>query len=156
MKQATRSSADFAVLFFLIIPFAFWEKVAAWTKKFSYKDWVVEKIGKDRDGQKKKVRYFEDVPPDLERRTTNKRHRADKEKKRYTITPGFVLCFIAHLLLQGAHFGDKKPSTKRLYRKGAYGTNIPVLRNVLTHNAFIFMRRYIHFCDNHKRIEKGN
>ena len=71
------ASADLAVLFFLIITLAFWEKVTAWTKKFSYKDWVVEKIGKDCDGQIKKVRYFEDVPPDLVRRTTNKRHRVD-------------------------------------------------------------------------------
>ena len=42
-----------------------------------------------------------------------------------------------------------------LYRRGKYGINVPQLRNVMTRNAFIFMRRHLHFCDNHKRRAKG-
>ena len=44
-----------------MMPLVFWREVARLSTKYCYEDWVVEKICKDRDGNKKKVRYFEDV-----------------------------------------------------------------------------------------------
>ena len=63
-----------------MMPLVFWREVARLSTKYYCKDWVVEKIGEDRDGNKKKIRYFEDVLPNKVRSTKNKRHRVDKEK----------------------------------------------------------------------------
>ena len=156
MRQAARTAKDLSALFFLMMPLVFWREVARLSHKYCYTDWVVEKIGKDRDGNKKKMRYFEDVPPLLVGRTKNKRHRVEEEKQRFKITTGFVLCFMAHLLLQGAHFGSTKPGSERLYRKGRYGISVPQMRNMMTRDAYTFMRRHLHFADNHKHNPKGS
>ena len=154
MKEAARTAKNLSALFFLMMPLVFWREVARLSTKYCYEDWVVEKIGKDRDGNKKKVRYFEDVLPNKVRSTKNKRHRVDKEKQRFKITTGFVLCFMAHLLLQGAHFGSTKPGPERLYCKGQYGISAPVMRNMMTRDAYTFMRHNIHFADNHKHNKR--
>ena len=52
MKMAARTAVDLAALFFRIFPLLFWETIATLSNKFCYKDWVVEKFGKDRDGTK--------------------------------------------------------------------------------------------------------
>ena len=65
MKLAASTAVDLAALFFKILPLSFWETIVTLSNKFCYTDWVVEKFGKDRDGNCKKVRYFEDVRPDL-------------------------------------------------------------------------------------------
>ena len=83
--------------------------------------------------------------------TSNKRHHGDKEKEQFNITTGYILCFIAHIIPQGAHFEADNPPTVRLYRKGRYGINIPHLCNITTRDAFTFMRRYIYFCNNKDR-----
>jgi len=141
-------------LFFLILPLAFFEKVAVWSSKYCYEDWVVEKTGKDRDNIKKKVRYFEPVPTDASRESHH-RHRGDKEKEKFKITTGFILCWIGHLIFQGGMFGAHKPASTRLYRAAPHGINVPILRNVMKRDAFTFMRRFIHFCDNSKAKKKG-
>ena len=118
MKLAARTAVDLAAIFFKILSLLLWETIATLSNKFCYKDWVVEKFGKDRDGNRKKVRYFEDVRPNLVQSTRNKRHRGDKDKKKFKIKTGFGICFIARIVLQGAQFGSNNPSTARLYRKG--------------------------------------
>ena len=100
---------------------------------------MIEKIGKDRDGNRKKRRYFEDVSNDQDSEVGDKRHRGDKETKKFAITPGFVICWVAHLIMQGALFGVNKPATSRLYRKSPHGINVPILQNVMTRDAFTFM-----------------
>ena len=54
-----------------------------------------------------------------------------------------------------AVFGASKPDAHRLYARSPYGVSIPLLRNVMTRDAYKFMRRYIHFCDNSKKKKKG-
>ena len=151
LKLAARTAVDLDALFFKILPLSFWETIATLFNNFCYKDWVVEKFGKDRYGNHKKVQYFEDVRPDLVQSTRNKRHRRDKEKKKFKITTGFIICFIACIFLQGAQFCSNNPSTARLYRKGRYGISMPQLCSVMTRDAFTFMRRYVHFADNDKQ-----
>ena len=133
----------------------FWREVAHLSNKYCCEDWVVGKIGKDRDGNKKKVRHFEGVLPNKVRSTKNKRHRVEKEKQRFKITTFLLLCFMGHLLLQGTHFGSTKPGSERLYCKGQYGISIPVMRNMMTRDTYTFMRRNIHIDDNHKQNKKG-
>ena len=118
---------------------------------------MVEKIGNDRDGNQKKVRHFEDAPdvPDRQRREKKHRHRADNEMEQFTITPGFVLCWFAALILQGALFGEDKPRANDLYATEGYGINVPIIRNVMKRDAYKFMRRYIHFCDNDDKKKPG-
>ena len=90
---------------------------------------MIEKMGKDRDGKEKIVRHFEDAPvvPDRQRRQKKHRHRADNEMEQFTITPGFVLCWFASLILQDALFGEDKPSANDLYAPGGYGINVPII-----------------------------
>ena len=76
-----------------MVPWTFFVAVAKWSNKYSYKDWVVEKEGNYRDRSEKKKRYLESCMED----TPGSQHRADNEKIKYEITPGFVLCFIARL-----------------------------------------------------------
>ena len=79
-----------------------------------------------------------------------------KEKKKFNITTGFALCWVAHLIFQGAAFGKRKPTTRQLYRKDAYGVNIPLLCNVMTRDVFVFMHCHIHFCDNDMQKKQDN
>ena len=61
------------------------------------------------------------MPPDLIPTTPNKRHLGNKGKKKFKITTGYIICFIAYIILQGAHFWADNPLTVRLYCKGHYG-----------------------------------
>jgi len=140
MQEVIRSTDSLAAIFMFMVPLTFFTRVAQFTDKFCYKDWVIEKFGKDRDGDKKKRRHFVHVPAKQGRHTTpGRRHRADKEKKKYNITAGFVICWVAALILQGAHFGADKRSAGKLWRAQPYGISIPYLQNTMTRDAYIFM-----------------
>ena len=152
MQQCVRTCHNIADIFLFILPITFFAQVARWTNKYCYEDWVIEKYGNDRDGNQKKRRHF----VECDCKTPGRRHRADKEKKRYIITPGFVLCWFGILILQGAHFGADKRSASKLWRGPPYGVSIPYIRNTMTWDAYVFMRQYIHFCDNSKQISAGN
>ena len=108
MSRVARTASNLATTFFFVLPFPFFEKVVIWSDQCAYKNWAVEKHGTDRDGNKKKVRHFEETPPVAERARRKKRHRhrADKGKTKFTITTGYVLCWFAALILQGVIVGD--------------------------------------------------
>lgn len=109
MKGIVRTVDSLASLFIAIVPLSFFSEVAKRTHKYCYEDWVVKKTAKDRDGNTKKKLYFSDCPPLTDGEPTpGRRHRADNEKKKYTISAGYIICWFAILVLQGAHFGDKK------------------------------------------------
>jgi hypothetical protein len=129
--RVARTTKSLASMFLFMVPLAFFSQVAKWTHKFCYEDWVVEKIGTDRDGGTKKRRHFVDVPAQIEPGVAypERRHRADKEKKKFSITKGFVMCWMASLILQGAHFGADKRSAGKLWRGQPYGISIPYLQN---------------------------
>ena len=83
MQEVIRSTDSLAAIFMFMVPLTFFTRVAQFTDKFCYKDWVIEKFGKDRDGDEKKRRHFVHVPAKQGRHTTpGRRHRADKEKKK--------------------------------------------------------------------------
>ena len=156
MMQVMCDAKSLACIFLFMVPLSFFEQVSTWTKKFCYKDWVVEKFASDRDGNQKKRRHFVEVPAKTGRNITpGRRHRADKERKQYTVTAGFVLCWVAMLILQGAHFGSDKRSAAKLWRAPPYGLSISYLQNSMTRDAYVFMRQYIHFADNATRKSKG-
>ena len=144
-------------MFFFIIPLLFFEKVSTWSKKYAYEDWVIEKYGNNEDGNQKKVRHLEAAPPCSpdERREKKHCHQADKEPKQFVITTGFVICWFTSLILQGALFGGNKPSANDLYATGPYGVNVPIICNAMKRNAYKFLRRYIHFCDNNEIKKPG-
>ena len=57
------------------------------------------------------------------------------------LTPGFVLCWFAALILQGALFGEHEPRANGLYAsEGGYGVSIPIMRTVMKRDAYKFMR----------------
>ena len=53
LKRNKLAACCQTLLFFSLLSYClhFWEKVAAWNKTFCGKDWAVENIGKNRDGQ---------------------------------------------------------------------------------------------------------
>ncbi len=82
-------------------------------------------------------------------------HRAKRIK--FTMAPGFVLVFLGILMLQGAHFGSNKRSSRKLWQASPYGLSIPYVRNALTQNAYEFKRQHIHFADkNSMNIPSGS
>ena len=104
----------------------------------------------------KAVRHFVDVPRNIHGTPyPGRRHQADKEKKKFRITPGYIFCWFAILILQGGHFGTHKPPASKLWRESPYGLRIPYIQNAMTRDAYTFMRRFIHFSDNSRRKGKG-
>ena len=123
------------------------------TQIYCYKDWVVEKFGQGRDGDRNRKKYFANVPPKNNGfNYPGRLHRADKEQRKFNITPGYVICWIGILILQGAHFGSHTRAGSKLWRQGPYGVDIPYIQNDMTGNAFYFMRQFIRFTD--KSIRK--
>ena len=118
---------------------------------------MIEKYGNNRDGNKKKLRPFEDAPEVAagERRAKQHRHQADKEKERFSITTSSVTCWFASLIMQGALFRSDKPRANDLYATRPYGIRIPIIRNAIKRDAYNFLRRYVHFCDNDKKRKPG-
>ncbi len=84
-------------------------KVAEFTNNYCFEDWVVEKMKLDSDGNLKKRPYLETVPTSTNGEpTSGRRHCADKQRVKWLITPGFIICWVAILILQGTHFGSDK------------------------------------------------
>lgn len=81
------------------------------------------------DGRPKKKKYLAPVSATTNgRQTQGRRFRADNEGKKYTIGKGYILCFIAILILNGAHFGSTKREARKLWRKAPHGLSIPYLQ----------------------------
>ena len=98
MIDAARRSRSLADLFLVIVPMTFFVEVAQLTNTYCYEDWVVEKVGKDRDDNRKQHPYFKDVPSyNNGLPTEGRRHRASNVIKNYDITPGFVMAWFAIL-----------------------------------------------------------
>ena len=62
MVQVVRTATNLATIFLFILPLNFFEKISQWTEKYAYKAWVIEKVGNNRDRNKKQVQHFEDAP----------------------------------------------------------------------------------------------
>jgi len=92
MAETARTASILADLLLFIVPLTFFQAVAKYTKKYCYQDWVVEKFAKRRDGSTKEVRHFIDVPRNLHGTPyTGRRHRANKERKKYKITTKYII-----------------------------------------------------------------
>lgn len=157
IRDIAAHACDLADIFLAIMPMIWFITVALCSKKYVYDDWVVEKTGKDRDGKTKKWKHFEDCPATMKdwKPTLGCMHRADRDKRKYAITPGYVMCWIGILIVQGSYFGNSKVASRNLWRKAPYGLNIPHIKNSMPRDAYKFMRRYIHFADNSRRVARG-
>eukprot|EP00984_Skeletonema_dohrnii_P004810 scaffold1689_cov99-Skeletonema_dohrnii-CCMP3373.AAC.1 len=151
MKNIVRGAESLACIFLAIIPLTFWTQVAEWSDKYYYKDFVVETTAHDRDGNEKKQKYLKNCSKD----TPGARHRGDKEKVKYKWSASFAICWVAVLIIQGAHFGSQKRSSRKMWRAAPHGLSIPYIRNSMRRDAYEFARRSIHFADNAKQVAKG-
>ena len=116
IRGVAESARDLACIFIAIVPMLFFIRVARLTQKYAYEDWVVEKEAKDRDGKTKKRKVLDPCPATTNGRPTpGRRRRADKEKYKYKITPGFVLAWIGMLIVQGAHLDSNKRGSRNLW-----------------------------------------
>jgi hypothetical protein len=115
MKDIVRSADNLALIFLAILPVLFFVKVALLTRKYCYKDWVVEKEQRDEHGNVKKKKYLADVcATTVGKLAPGRRHRADNEEVRWDINPGYIICWIGILILQGGHFGSEKRSAQKM------------------------------------------
>jgi hypothetical protein len=120
---------DLASIFLAILPLMFFSKVAEFTNNYCFEDWVVEKTALDSDGNPKKRPYLETVPaPTNGEPTPGRRHCADKEQVKWHITPGFIICWAAILILQGAHFGSDKKLLRKMWQRPPYGISMPMFK----------------------------
>jgi len=96
-------------IFFATLLLTFFSKIAELTHKYCYKDWVVKKTAIDSDGNPKKRPYLETVPAmTAGQPTPGRRHRTDRNRDKWRITPRFIICWLAIIIIQGAHFGSNK------------------------------------------------
>ena len=149
IKGVARSANNLADMFFGLLPTSFFDSVAKQTNKYAYEDDVLEKIADDRDGGWKRRKILVDVPKNDDGTShPSARHRADDEKYKFRATAGFVICWVAILILQGALFGTFKPPSRTMWQERPYGIPIPCVQNCMSGAAYEFMRRFIHFADN--------
>ena len=151
IKDAVRNATSLACVFLAIVPLAFWTKVANLSNKYFYEDFVVETTAHDRDGKEKKKKFLKSCSDD----TPGARHRGDKERIKYKWTPSFAICWVAILIIQGAHFGSHKRSSRKMWRSAPHGLSIPYIRNSMRLDAYEFARRSIHFADNAEQVPQG-
>ena len=149
MMDVARGSNSLADLFLLIFTINLFGYIAEMTENYAYKEWVTETERRDRDGKPTKKKFF--VP--FHRRSKREslpagaRHRADNARTKYTITPYFIMAWVAIAIISGAHFGDRR-NHRKVWMNAPYGISIPYIQNAMPRDAFEFMRRYIHFTDN--------
>ena len=149
IKNVARNAKNLADMFFGILPLTYFESVAALTNRYAYEDEVIENEADDRDGNTKKKKVLVDAPSQPDGSShPSARHRADNEKYKFKATVGFVVCWVAILILQGAMFGTFKPPSRSMWEERPYGLPIPYVKNTMSGAAYEFMRRFIHFADN--------
>ena len=127
---------------------AFITKVVEFTQAYAYKAWVIKKTVKDRDGKMEKKTHLAGCKEE----TPGSRHRADNEKRKYKIISGFVLCWIALLILQGTHVGSNNGNFCSIWRSPPCGFYLPYVRNAMLRNVYQLMQRYIHFVNNNNKM----
>jgi hypothetical protein len=63
--------------------------------------------------------------------------------------------WIGILVLQGVHFGSEKRTAQKMWQKPPYGLSIPYVCNLMTRDAYEFLRRNVHFADNSLQQPEG-
>ena len=149
MRMLARRAKDLSCVFLTVLPLSFFASVAQFTNKFAYKDFVKEQDQTDRDGFLKKKKMVVDCQEYTDgMKTPGARHRADNEKYKFRVTTGFVLAWVAILIIQGAMFGTHKPPSRTMWERYPFGFALPFIMNSMSAGAYEFMRRFIHFADN--------
>ena len=156
--EAAAKEGGLVSLFFFIFPIKIFEGIAIATERYAYKEWVIPKPRRDKDGNITKRPIF--VPwicrGQRDKRPAEARHRADCSEFKPKVTIEYVLAWIGILILSGAYFGGKNNrGINNIYRNAPYGVSVPFIQNSMPRNAFDFMRRYIHFVDNRDRRKDG-
>ena len=72
-------------------------------------------IALDSDDNPKKRPYLETMPALTDGEPTPRSsHPADRQQDKWRITPGFIICWVAILILQGTHFGSDKKLPRKM------------------------------------------
>jgi hypothetical protein len=140
--NVARQTCCLAMIFLAILPLAFFNTVSKQTHNYYHEEWVVETVQRDRDGNPKKKKLLKPCTAD----TPGARHRVKDNKHSNEVTTCFVLAWVALLILQGAHFGTQKRSSKKMWRKAPYEIDLPYVRNSCS---------YIYFAYNSRRPAPG-
>jgi len=70
---------------------------------------VLEEVPDDRDGNPEKKKVLVDHPLETDgKKTPGIHHHANNKKYKFHATAGFVICWVAILIIQGALFGSFK------------------------------------------------
>jgi hypothetical protein len=120
------------------------------TEKYGNGEWVKERTtqgdGKEGAHQGKRKKFFVPCRPNDPG--------AQKHWKSHWIpvTPGYILVWLSVLLARGAN----KYCTPELFWSRLYGNSVAWIRNSITRDAFLQIRRTIHFVDNSTLPKKGD
>lgn len=66
------------------------------------------------------------------------------KEKNFHFSPGYLLAWIGITILHGNVGTDRSPTM--WYRKSPYGLSYPVIQNTMSRNAWIFVKRFLHFA----------
>ena len=128
-------------LFLFIWPLWLLKLMANMSEKYARADWVKPLATTDVDGNPRKRPIFVPCGPD----DPERRHRHNDEKTWKTITVGYVLAFIAILMLRGAN-GVRCATL--FWQEAPYGSPNQFVRNLMPRDNYLRMRRFLHFVDN--------
>jgi hypothetical protein len=156
VKTAIRGKDDFEALkelWLLIYNREIMQFVAKETMRYAYDDWVLPTDRPNRDGNASKRKYWKHVPAYVD----GARHRIDEsivsKDKRWDVTVGFLTAWHGLLLYSGA---KRKRKISTMWANLPYGDHDPIAMNTMTWDAFLFIRRTIHFCNNSELKPRGD
>jgi len=142
-------SGDLPAMFLGIFTLDMAKFIAKRTKEYAYTDWIVPSVRLDRDGNTTRRPIMKAIFPQRgESLPLNAHHRCavSGTRRQFTITEHFVLAWLGSIIYAGALFhGDSNQGIDAIYTDSSYGIGVPFIRNIMTQDAFIFMRNYIHF-----------
>jgi hypothetical protein len=157
-------------LFLFFFPLQFLQTIARETNRYGNEDWVRpasrsstnaddddnsgnENDGEENDEEENDEPKSKHILISCLQSHANARHRFKGLTKPWkNVTPGFILVFFGIICILGA---TKIRNADFLY-SSAYHTNNPMVQNACTHNAFLQIRRYIHFVDNARLLPKSD
>lgn len=127
--------------------------IATMTEKYGNGEWVRdssvdESNGSGGDGQQQRrwKKFFVPCAP-------NDPGARKRWKSRWIpVTPGYILVWLSVLMARGAD-GRRQPE---MYWSTRYGEGVAWIRNSLTRDAFVQIRRSLHFVDNSTLPKKGD
>jgi hypothetical protein len=144
---AGKDSQDALIeLWFTIFTIDLCNEIVHETNRYAFDDWVLPMDRIDRDGKQTKRKYWKHVSDYVD----GARHRVLKEPlirkgKLFQATVGFLIAWHGLLIYYAA---KRKRNVTMMWAKPPNGDQDPIAINTMPRDAFLFLCRMLHFCNN--------